>query len=134
MAAESKKDLVEVAPEASPPVCRIMDFGKFRYEQTKKEKVSKKRQHSVKVKEIKVRPSIFDHDFQIKIEHAREFLTKGFKVKMTLMFRGREMINQEEVGSRLVERITTELAGVGAIEVKPKLLGRSIIFIIGPVK
>lgn len=134
LAADSKKDLVEVAPQANPPVCRIMDYGKFRYEQTKKEKLAKKKQHSIKLKEIKMRPGIFEHDYNIKIDHMKEFLGKGYKVKLTIMFRGREMINRQETSDKLITKVADAMTGFGLLESKPKLMGRSIIFMFGPIK
>ncbi|MFN0065365.1 MAG: translation initiation factor IF-3, partial [Chlamydiales bacterium] len=103
LAQEAQLDLVEVAPNASPPVCKIIDYGKFRYDQTKRERESKKAQHQVKVKEIKLKPNIDEHDFQTKLKRARQFLEKGNKVKVTCMFRGREMA-YPELGKKVVQR------------------------------
>ena len=111
-----------------------MDYGKFRYEQTKKEKLSKKRQHAVKIKEIKMRPGIFDHDYNIKLEHIKEFLEKGNKVKLTIMFRGRQMANRDELGGQLFERVSADIKGIGLVEGQPKMMGRSVTLIIGPTK
>jgi translation initiation factor IF-3 len=107
-----------------------MDYGKFRYEQTKKEKESKKRQNAVKIKEVKIRPGIFEHDFQIKLEHIREFLTTATRSRHADVPRPRDD-QSGRAGEQMIDRLNSELAGVGAIEVKPKLMGRSIIFIIG---
>ena len=111
-----------------------MDYGKFRYEQTKKEKLSKKRQHAVKIKEIKMRPGIFDHDYNIKLEHIKEFLGKSNKVKLTIMFRGRQMANRESLGQELFDRVSADIKGLGLIEGQPKAMGRSVTLIIGPTK
>lgn len=126
-------DLVEVAPDAKPPVCRIMDYGKFKYEQTKKEKEAKKKQVAIKIKEIKIRPTTDVHDFEIKREHAKEFLEKGHKVKVTMMFRGREMMRVEDQKAKLIA-FSEELKDCGVVEREPKLLGRNMIIIIGPLK
>ena len=134
IANEAKRDLVEVAPDAKPPVCRIMDYGKFRYEQTKKEKLSKKRQHAIKIKEIKLRPGIFDHDYNIKLEHIKEFLGKANKVKLTIMFRGRQMANRDTLGRELFDRVSEDIKGLGLVEGQPKSMGRSVTLIIGPTK
>lgn len=126
-------DLVEVAPDAKPPVCRIMDYGKFKYEQTKKEKEAKKKQIAIKIKEIKIRPTTDVHDFEIKRTHAQEFLEKGHKVKVTMMFRGREMMRVEDQKAKLIA-FSEELTEYGVMERAPKLLGRNMIVIIGPLK
>lgn len=133
MALKKSLDLVEVAPEANPPVCRIMDYGKYRYEQTRKEKEAKKKQHVVKVKEIKFHPNIEDHDYQVKLRHILEFLEKGNKVKITLTFRGREFVHME-FGRKVLERLVTDAIALGAVEQHPKLLGRNMIMILGPTK
>lgn len=126
-------DLVEVAPDADPPVCRIMDFGKYRYEQTKKEKEAKKKQHVVRVKEMKFHPNIEDHDYGVKLRHIVEFLNKGNKVKVTLAFRGREFSHME-YGKRLLERLVTDVSQTGAVEQSAKLYGKNMIVVIGPTK
>src|SRR5580698_1947257 len=102
-------DLVEIAPSAEPPVCKIIDFGKYRYQLTKKEKEQKKSQHQVKVKEIKLKPNTDEHDLMVKIKHAREFVAKGNKVRVTCVFRGREMLHPE-FGKRIIERICEDLS------------------------
>jgi len=133
MAEESGLDLVEVAPESDPPVCRIMDYGKYRYEQTKKEKESKKKQQSIKIKEIKIRPAIDRHDYEIKVNHAIEFLEKGCKVKVTMTFRGREMARIADGREKLLE-FSKDIAEYGTVERDAKLLGRNMILIVGPKK
>ncbi len=123
MASSQGLDLVEVAPEASPPVCKIMDYGKFKYQQSKKEKLTKKKQHVVSVKEIRLRPKIDEHDFNFKIGHARKFLEKGHKVKATVLFRGREM-SHKEFAHKLLERMATELGDISKVERQPVMEGR----------
>lgn len=124
-------DLVEIAPNAKPPVCKIIDYGKFRYHQTKKEKDSRKSQHQVKVKEIKLKPNIDVHDFQTKVKHAREFITKGNKVRITCMFRGREMLHLN-LGEKVVLRFCEELADIAAPESPPKQMGKSLSTVLNP--
>jgi len=131
LAQDQGLDLVEVAPNAVPPVCKIIDYGKFRYEQTKREKESKKTQHQVKVKEIKVKPNIDDHDLDTKIRHAREFLEKGNKVKVTCMFRGREVAYPEN-GRKVVERLIENLSDVSAVEAPAKMMGRNLFCVLAP--
>ncbi len=133
LAEASGLDLVEVAPQASPPVCRIMDFGKYRYEQTKQEKEARKKQHSIKNKEIKYRPTIEEHDYQTKLKQMVSFLDKGSKIKVTLAFRGREMAHLE-IGQKLLDRIAKDVEGHGAVESRPKLLGRFYVMVIAPSK
>lgn len=124
-------DLVEIAPNAEPPVCKIIDFGKFRYDQTKREKESKKAQHQIKVKEVKLKPNIDSHDLEIKINQAKKFLGQGNKVKVTMMFRGREMVHSE-IGEKVVEDFYKALDDDGAIESPPKRFGRTITLVIAP--
>lgn len=126
MARELGLDLVEVAAEASPPVCKIMDYGKFKYKQSKKEKLTKKKQHVVNVKEIRMRPKTEDHDFNFKVSHARKFLDKGNKVKVTVMFRGREL-SHREFAEQLLDRMATELEDIAKIERAPAMEGRFMI-------
>ncbi len=126
-------DLVEIAPTAKPPVCKIIDFGKYRYQVTKKEKESKKAQVQVKVKEIKVKPNTDDHDLEVKVKHAREFIQKGNKVRLTCMFRGREM-QHPEFGQRVVQRIIDALADIATPEAPPKQLGKSLSAVLAPGK
>lgn len=125
-AEESGLDLVEVAPNAKPPVCRIMDFGKYKYELSKKEKSNKKKQVVVQVKEIRMRPKTEEHDFAFKAKHARKFLEQGNKVKATVTFRGREMAHQE-FGEKLLERLRDELSDVSKVEREPFMEGRHMV-------
>lgn len=124
-------DLVEIAPTADPPVCKIIDFGKYRYQQTKKEKESKKSQHQVKVKEIKVKPNTDDHDLQTKLRHAREFITEGDKVKITCVFRGREMAHPE-FGERIVQKFCDDMADIATLESPAKMFGKSLTVVLTP--
>jgi translation initiation factor IF-3 len=124
-------DLVEVSPTARPPVCRIMDFGKYKYEQSKKAKQSKKRQHQVVVKEIKLRPKIEKHDYEFKKKHAIEFLEHGDKVKVTLMFRGREMAHTD-LGRKLLDQLTEELKEFAKVESPARQEGRTMIMYLAP--
>ncbi len=124
-------DLVEISPNAEPPVCKIIDYGKFRYQQTKKEKEGKKTQHQVKVKEVKIKPNTDDHDLMTKLKHAREFLTKGNKVRITCCFRGREM-QHPEIGMQAVKRMVEDLADISAPEADPKLLGKNLSVVLAP--
>ena len=133
IAAEKGLDLVEIAPTANPPVCRIMDYGKYRYEQSKREKEAKKNQKVISVKEVKLRPNIEDHDFQTKARNAAKFLAGGDKVKVTIMFRGRE-ITHPELGQELCERFADELSNVSKVEKPAKVEGRNMIMILAPVK
>lgn len=129
MAAEQQLDLVEVAPLAKPPVCRIMDYGKFRYEQQKREKETKKKQKIVTVKEVKVRPNIEDHDFNVKLKNAQRFLQDGDKVKATVMFRGREL-SHPELGRQVLLKMAAELKDIANVERDPKLEGKNMIMIL----
>jgi translation initiation factor IF-3 len=125
-------DLVEVAPNATPPVCRIVDFGKYQYELAKKEKESKKHQHSNRVKEIQLRPSIDPHDFGVKLGHAIDFLCEDMKVKLSLRFRGREMAHKE-IGMQVVVRFIKELALFGTAIEQPKIVGRGMSVMVNPL-
>jgi translation initiation factor IF-3 len=125
-------DLVEIAPNAAPPVCRLVDFGKFRYEQAKKDKESKKHQHANKVKEIQLSANIDPHDFGVKLSHAIDFLCEDMKVKVTLRFRGREMAHQE-FGFDVVQRLLKEVAPFGHPDAQPKLIGRGINVMLSPL-
>lgn len=132
MAEEMDLDLVEVAPQAQPPVCKIMDYGKYRYEQTVKMKEARKKQAVVVYKEMKMRPKIDRHDYEIKRRHIERFLSSGFKVKVTIMFRGREM-SHTELGRNLLEQLAEELADLGTVESQPKLDGRNMQMIMAPL-
>jgi len=125
-------DLVEVAPGARPPVCKVIDFGKFMYEKKKKEKEAKKKQHTIQVKELRFRPTD-DHDLEFKTRHAREFLEGGDKVKATVQFRGRDMLYTEQ-GEELLQGLAEELEDVSKIESKPTMEGRRMIMILSPSK
>ena len=124
-------DLVEVSPTSRPPVCRIMDFGKYKYEQAKKTRVSRKRQHQVVLKEIKLRPKIEKHDYEFKKRHIVEFLDHGDKVKVTLQFRGREMAHAD-LGRKLLEQLSEELKDVAKVEAPPRQEGRMMILLLAP--
>jgi len=124
-------DLVEVAPDATPPVCRIMDYGRYKYEQTKKKQEAKKKQATFQLKEIKVRPKTGDHDLQVKIGHIKKFLGKKDKVKVTVMFRGRE-ITLSQLGRDVLARIAEETEEVAVIEQSPKFEGRTLMMVLSP--
>jgi translation initiation factor IF-3 len=124
-------DLVEVAPTARPPVVRIMDYGKYKFEQAKMARQAKKKQHVIQLKEVKYRPGIEDHDFDTKTRHARRFLAEGNKVKVTLMFRGRQ-IAHPELGRQVVDRVAADLADVAKVETEPRFEGKSIMMILSP--
>jgi len=126
-------DLVEISPKANPPVCKIIDYGKFKYQQTKKEKESKKAQHQIKVKEIKVKPNIDKHDLQTKIKKARDFLLKGNKVRLSCMFRGREMLHIE-VGEKIMKQVCDELQDISQKESPLSRFGRTLSTVLIPVK
>lgn len=130
-AQEANLDLVEIAPNAQPPVCKIVDYGKYRYDQTKRERESKKSQHQVKVKEVKLKPNIDEHDLQTKLKQARQFIEKGNKVKVTCMFRGREMAHTQ-LGEKVVQIFCKGLEDIALIEAPPKLLGRNLIGVLAP--
>lgn len=124
-------DLVEIAPTAKPPVAKIIDYGKLRYHQAKKEKESKKAQVVIKVKEIKLKPNIDTHDFDTKMKHAREFLLKGNKVRISIMFRGREMLHID-LGQKVVKQFCEDLADIAVVEATPKLMGRTMTTVLSP--
>jgi translation initiation factor IF-3 len=130
-ATERGLDLVEVAPTARPPVVKIMDYGKFKFEEAKAARAAKKKQHVIQIKAVKFRPGIDDHDFEFKTRHAREFLQDGNKVKVTMMFRGRQIAHLE-FGRAVLDRVAATLADVGKIETDAKLEGRNMTMIIGP--
>jgi translation initiation factor IF-3 len=131
MAQSKGLDLVEVSPTSRPPVCRIMDYGKFKYEQSRKARKAKKKQHVVHLKEIKMRPKIEDHDYGFKMDHAREFLVDRNKVKFTVMFRGREMAHQE-IGHRLIQQIMHDLADIATVELPARNEGRTLTMVLQP--
>ncbi len=131
MAIDANLDLVNVAPQAKPPVCRIMDYGKFRYEQQKKEKEARRNQKIVDVKEVWFRASIEEHDFQTKLRNVQKFLREGDKVKCSVRFRGREIMHAD-IGQRILERVAAEAADLCVVERVPKLEGRSMIMILAP--
>ncbi|KYG32219.1 translation initiation factor IF-3 [Alkalihalobacillus trypoxylicola] len=131
MAQNVNLDLVCVAPNAKPPVCRIMDYGKFRYEQQKKEKEARKKQKIINVKEVRLSPTIEDNDFNTKLRNARKFLEKGDKVKAAIRFRGRA-ITHSQIGKDVLERLAKECEDVAVVESKPKMEGRSMFLILAP--
>jgi translation initiation factor IF-3 len=132
LAAERELDLVEVAPQAQPPVCRLMDYGRFKFEALKREKESRKEHNVIRLKEMKLRPKISEHDFMTKYGYVRHFLADGDKVKLTIMFRGREMVHQE-YGRKLLDRMAQELKDVAIIERNPLVEGRNMIMILSPL-
>lgn len=131
MAEEQGLDLAEIVPGSNPPVCKIMNFGKFRYDQSKREKESKKAQHQIKVKEIKLKPNIDVHDLETKTRHARDFLTSGNKVKITCTFRGRELMHPE-TGEKLIRQMCQELEDISILESSPKMMGRMLLVVLAP--
>ena len=131
LARERGLDLVEVAATAQPPVCRIIDYGKFQYENSKKQKEAKKKQVTITVKEVKFRPGTDDHDYRFKMKHAREWLEEGDKVKATIFFRGRE-ITHRELGAALLERLEKDLADMGEVEARPRMEGNQMFLIFAP--
>jgi translation initiation factor IF-3 len=132
-ARELDLDLVEVAPTAQPPVCRIMDYGKYKYERDVRQKEARKKQARVEVKEIKMRPKIDPHDYATKKGHVERFLRQGARVKVTIMFRGREMAHTE-LGRRLLDRLTEDLKELATVDTYPKLDGRNMVMVVAPVK
>lgn len=128
LAEDAGLDLVEVSPNAEPPVCKVLDYGKYKYEQQKKASEARKKQKTVDVKEVKIRPGIEEHDYQVKLRNARKFLENGDKVKVTMRFRGREMAHQE-IGFDLLKRMVEELSDVGKVDLQPKMEGRQIIMV-----
>ena len=133
MAREIGCDLVEVSSNATPPVCRIMDYGKFKYEQQKKKQDAKKRQAVVQVKEIKVRPKMDEHDYETKLKHIRSFLEDGDRCKVTVFFRGREIVHKDR-GIEILERIVKDLEDVGKVEQEPRAEGRTLQMLVVPKK
>lgn len=133
LAEEAGLDLVEIVPNAEPPVCRVMDFGKFQFEQSKKKHAAKRKTKQIQVKEVKFRPSTEDGDYQVKLRNIIRFLTGGDKVKVTLRFRGREMAHQD-IGLKMLQRIEQDLTEYGAVEQFPKLEGRQMVMVIASKK
>jgi translation initiation factor IF-3 len=133
MARQLDLDLVEVAPMANPPVCRIMDYGKFRYEESQKAKESRRKASHVSVKEVKFRPKIGKGDFDTKVRHVQDFLNDGHKVKVTLQFRGREMAHPE-LGSKILDGVLAEIDGLGKVETQARLEGRNMTMVLAPDK
>ena len=133
MAEEAGLDLVEIAPMAVPPVCKLMDFGKFKYQEQKKAHEARLKQKQVQVKEVKLRPGTDENDYQIKLRNLKRFLEEGDKCKVTLRFRGREMAHQE-FGLRQLERVKADLDEIGQVEQMPKMEGRQMIMVIAPKK
>jgi translation initiation factor IF-3 len=130
-AEEADLDLVEVAPGAKPPVCRIMDFAKYRYEQEKRERELKKHQKHAQLKEIRISPRIDNHDYEVKLKHIREFLAKGNKVRVRMFFRGRE-IAHKDIGNRLIEKLIQDVEKTGKIDREPHMLGKTLVLTLGP--
>ncbi len=133
MANEAELDLVEIVPNSEPPVCRVMDYGKFQFEQSKKKHAAKKKQKQIQVKEVKFRPGTEDGDYQVKLRNLIRFLNNGDKVKVTLRFRGREMAHQE-LGTRMLERIKLDLEEYGIVEQFPKMEGRQMVMVLASKK
>ncbi|WGT49848.1 translation initiation factor IF-3 [Thioclava nitratireducens] len=133
MAEEAGLDLVEISPNANPPVCKIMDFGKFKYEQQKREAEARKKQKTIEIKEVKFRPGTDVHDYDVKMRNVVKFLENGDKVKVTLRFRGREMAHQD-LGLELLNRVRSDVGELGKVENMPKLEGRQMVMMIAPAK
>lgn len=133
LAEEQELDLVEIVPTAEPPVCRVMDYGKFLFEANKKRHAAKRKQKVIQIKELKFRPGTDEGDYQIKLRNMTKFLTEGDKVKVTLRFRGREMAHQE-LGARMLVRIENDMDGLGVVEQHPKMEGRQMVMVIAPKK
>jgi len=133
MAVQDGMDLVEVDPQASPPVCRLLDYGKFRYEQTKKERAARKRQRMVEIKEVRLRPKIGEHDLQIKVTQARKFIEEGNRVKVTLRFRGREWTHTD-IAEDLLKQVATMLEDTAIVEQQPTSGGRDLVMLLAPRK
>jgi len=131
LASDSGLDLVEISPNAEPPVCKILDFGRFKYQTQKKANEARKKQKVVEVKEIKMRPAIDDHDYEVKMKAIKRFFEEGDKVKLTLRFRGREMAHQH-LGMKLLERVRDETAEISKVEAEPKLEGRQMVMVLAP--
>ncbi len=131
-AADAGLDLVEVAPDARPPVCRLMDYGKYKYEEARKAREAKKKQHTMQVKEVKYRPGIEEHDYAFKTRHVRRFLEDGDKVKVTMMFRGRQL-SHPELGLEVLEKVVEDVNDLGKIESQPTREGRTMIMVLAPL-
>jgi len=131
IASEKGLDLVEVAPQASPPVCRLMDYGRYKFETIKKEKDQRRKQNVIKLKEMKLRPKVAEHDFQTKFKGLKQFLEAGEKVKVTIMFRGREMVHQD-IGRKILERVASDSKDFAVIERTPLLEGKNLFMILAP--
>jgi len=131
LAEEAGLDLVEISPNADPPVCKILDFGKFKYAAQKKRNEARKKQKVIEIKEIKMRPGIDDHDYDVKMRAARRFLEEGDKVKVTLRFRGREMVHQE-LGAKVLDRVRDDLDALAKVEQFPRLEGRQMVMVVAP--
>ena len=131
MARQAGLDLVEIAPNSSPPVCKILDFGKYKYQAQKKAAEARKKQKIVEIKEIKIRPMIDDHDYDVKMRSMRRFFEEGDKVKVTLRFRGREMAHQE-LGAKLLDRVKEETSPIAKVEAEPRLEGRQMTMVLAP--
>ena len=133
VAEQAELDLVEIVPNANPPVCRVMNYGKFKFEQSKKAQQSRKKQKQIQVKEIKFRPGTEEGDYQVKIRNLTRFLNEGDKTKVTIRFRGRELMHQGR-GAQLLERIEADLQSFGVVEQRPKLEGRQMVMVLSPKK
>ena len=131
IANEKGLDLVEVAPQASPPVCRLMDYGRYKFETVKREKDQRRKQNVIKLKEMKLRPKVAEHDFQTKFKGLRQFLEAGEKVKVTIMFRGREMVHQE-LGRKILDRVADDARPFAVVERQPLLEGKNLFMILAP--
>jgi len=131
IAEDTGLDLVEVAPNSKPPVCRIMDYGKYRYQQAKKTKDAKKKQTVIQVKEVKMRPKTDEHDIKYKIAHIKRFLSEGNRAKVTIQFRGREIAHPDQA-KRIIDRVLQDMDGIGVIDQHPKMEGRRMVFILRP--
>lgn len=133
VAEQADLDLVEIVPNANPPVCRVMNYGKFKFEQSKKAQQSRKKQRQIQVKEVKFRPGTEEGDYQVKVRNLTRFLNEGDKTKVTIRFRGRELMHQGR-GAQLLERIEADLQGLGVVEQRPKLEGRQMVMVLSPKK
>jgi translation initiation factor IF-3 len=131
LAAEAHSDLVEVAPNADPPVCKIMDYGKYKYQQNKRSQEAKKKASVIQVKEVKIRPKTDDHDLEFKIRHIRRFLGQKDKAKVTMLFRGREIV-YVDLGMKILDRVLEELQDEAVVEQKPKMEGRNLVMVLAP--